>query len=214
MLDRRIHGDEVLLAIADPAGVFAPIHLSGISLQIRATDMMMSADLSPAQPREETLRLVRAGVGAAIRLGMVDPAGVELGVKLVPMRGLVRMNDAAVFDTSADHRKGRIFGTGDERNGLALPLAHDDDDPTLAVLVLRKAPIAPIILVVCRLHITADVAAIDFHFTRYGIVLLRRQRLADLMGEDECGLVLDIQVAAQLEGAMPLGAVHEDCDGE
>ena len=41
---------------------------------------------------------------------------------------------------------------------------------------------------------------------------LRGEGLADFVGEDEGGLVLDVQIAAEPQGAMTLGGVGEDGD--
>ena len=61
----------------------------------------------------------------------------------------------------------------------------------------------------------AEVGAVNFDFARYGrAVRFRRQRFADFVRHHKRGLVLAIQVAAQLQGAMALGAVHEDRDGQ
>ena len=40
------------------------------------------------------------------------------------------------------------------------------------------------------------------------------ERFADFVREDEGGLVLNVQIAAQLKRAMAFGAVHEDRDGQ
>jgi hypothetical protein len=44
--------------------------------------------------------------------------------------------------------------------------------------------------------------------------LIGGHRLAQLVRQDEGGLVGDIQVAPELEGADPLGGVDEDRDGQ
>ena len=44
--------------------------------------------------------------------------------------------------------------------------------------------------------------------------VLRCHRLAQLVTEHESRLVLDVQVAAELQSRVALGTVHEDRDGE
>ena len=49
---------------------------------------------------------------------------------------------------------------------VAVALAHDDDDVALAGLVARKATVAAVLLVVRRLHVAAEIGAIDFDVAR------------------------------------------------
>jgi hypothetical protein len=84
----------------------------------------------------------------------------------------------------------------------------------LALAVLIDGQTA-VVLVVRRLDVAAEVAAVDLDTTRrHGALVLGRHSLAELVGQDESRLVLAVQVAAQLERAMPLGSVREDGDGE
>src|SRR5688572_1917635 len=45
-------------------------------------------------------------------------------------------------------------------------------------------------------------------------LVLRRHRLAQLVGQHEGRLVLDVEIAAELERAVSLSAVYEDRDGQ
>ena len=66
-----------------------------------------------------------------------------------------------------------------------------------------------------RLHVAAEVGAVHLHGTGQGRVgRLGRHGLAELVAQHEGRLVLHVQVAAELQGAMAFGAVDEDRDGE
>jgi hypothetical protein len=84
----------------------------------------------------------------------------------------------------------------------------------LACLFLSKAAVGALSLAVLGLLVAARIHAIDVDFAdqlrRGGVMDLRAKRFPQLVRENEGGLVLAIQVAAQLERAMTLGAVRED----
>ena len=97
--------------------------------------------------------------------------------------------------------------------GIAVALPGDNDHLALAGLVNLAATVLAIRLAVGGLHVAAEVGSIDLDFTRqFRSGLFRRQSLTDLVREDEGRLVLAVQVAGELEGAMALCPVHEDCD--
>lgn len=83
----------------------------------------------------------------------------------------------------------------------------------LAALVDGETPIATVVFVVGRFHIAAEIGAVDFHLagSLHGLDL-GRERFADFVGEDERRLVLAIEVARELKGAMALRAVDENGD--
>lgn len=61
----------------------------------------------------------------------------------------------------------------------------------------------------------AEIGAI--HLNRAGnchVLHFRRKRFADLVSHDESRLVLHVEIAGKLEGAMALGAVDEDGDSK
>ena len=94
-------------------------------------------------------------------------------------------------------------------------LAHDNHDAALAILIDREAAVASVFLVVGRLHVTADVAAVDFHDARrFHRLDFGREGFADFVGENERRLVLHVQFAGELEGAVTLHAIDEDRDGQ
>lgn len=97
--------------------------------------------------------------------------------------------------------------------GIAVALPGDNDHLALAGLVNLAATVLAIRLAVGGLHVAAEVNSIDLDFSRqFRSGLFRRQSLTDLVREDEGRLVLAVQVAGELEGAMALCPVHEDCD--
>ena len=97
---------------------------------------------------------------------------------------------------------------------LAAQLAGDDDHLALAGLVDLPAPVLAVHAAVGGLDVAAEVGAIHSHFAAdLGQGLDRAERFPDLVGEREGHLVLHVQIAAQLERGVALGAVHEDGGG-
>lgn len=58
---------------------------------------------------------------------------------------------------------GLPLGLNDSGHGDAAALAHDDHDAALASLVLSLPAVDPVRLPIGRLHMTAEVGAVDFH---------------------------------------------------
>lgn len=63
MGEHRKARQEELLAVVDPLGILAPSHLQRVCLKVRAGDVMVNADLSAPDAREEAFGLVGAGAG-------------------------------------------------------------------------------------------------------------------------------------------------------
>ncbi len=146
---------------------------------------------------------------------MIDALGQELGVQAIPMRGFVGVNRGAGVDPAFERRERSSFTLEDERKRAAPALAHDDHDTALAVLVDREATVAAVFLVIGRLHVTADIAAVDFHDARgFHRLDFRCEGFADFVRENESRLVLHVQFARELQGAVAFHAVHEDRDGQ
>lgn len=195
--------------------IFPPVHLGGVGRKVRAGDMVVGAQFGPTETAKEALGLVGAALAVAVDLGVVDPLGEVAGVQLVPMGGFVGVDRAAEGHALLDGRNGGVFGLGDEGQGLAVALAGDDHHPTLAVLIAAETAIPPVFFPVGGLHVAAEIGAINLYLAgHHGTDVLSRHRLAQLMGQDEGRFVLDVQIAAQLEGGNALGAVAEDGDGQ
>ena len=136
-------------------------------------------------------------------------------MKRIPMRGFVGMNDGAGLDDVGEGFDRSGFGFEHEGQRLAVFLAGDHDDATLAGLVDRKATVAAVLFVIRGLHIPAEVGAIDGDFAGNGFAnFLGGKGLANFVGHDESGLVLAIEVARELQGTMALRAVDEDRDSQ
>src|SRR5215213_9548409 len=87
---QRIGGHAlVLVAVGLPAHILAPRHLPGVEAEIHAADVVVLAELGPAQAAEEALGLIGAGAVIREREAVVDPLGLEAGVQDIPVWGLV-----------------------------------------------------------------------------------------------------------------------------
>lgn len=72
MRKSRARSRQILLAIADAPVVLSPSHFAGVRGEVWTGNMMMDADLSTAQAREERLRLIGAGFAIRIAFAMID----------------------------------------------------------------------------------------------------------------------------------------------
>jgi hypothetical protein len=75
---------EELLAVADPATILAPRHLTRVQVKVAARDMVVRALLGFTQAREEGLGHVRAGRPVAIAFRVVDPVRLIVGAQAIP----------------------------------------------------------------------------------------------------------------------------------
>lgn len=93
---------------------------------------MVLAVLCATQAGEEALGLV--GRCAVVRVGeaVVDAPGVELGVQIIPVRGLIGVDRAALGDALADDIDRLLLTLDHEGQRPAVALTHDGDDPALA----------------------------------------------------------------------------------
>jgi len=100
------------------------------------------------------------------------------------------------------------------REGFAKEFAGDHHHLTLAGLVDLPATVHALGADVRGLHVSAEVGAVYGGFAvDHRLGLLGGQGLPDLVGEHEGRFVLHVEVTAQLQGGIALGAVHEDGDG-
>jgi len=75
MLRGGIGNDQILLAVADAAVIFAPIHFASISREIRTADMVMRTDFGAAQAAKETFSLIGASLTIRISLTVINALG-------------------------------------------------------------------------------------------------------------------------------------------
>ena len=112
-------------------------------------------------------------------------------------------------DGRGNRRDRFVFALENFRYRIAVALAHDDNYLALAALVFLQAAVATVLFVAPRFHIATEVSAIDFDFAGKLCRQLRCERLADFVRKNECRFVLNVEIARELERAMPFRAVHE-----
>ena len=144
---------------------------------------------------------------------MVDPAHLKPGVQRVPAGRLIGMDRAARQDVGAD--QGDTIGLlgNRPRQGPAAALAGDNDG--LALGRDSEATILAVRLDVLRLGVATEVSPVHLDHTQQRATghLLGADRLAELMSQDERRFVLDVEIAAELQGGDALDRVDEDRDG-
>ena len=126
----------VLVAVGLAAHILAPCHLASIEAEVDAADVVVLAELGPAQAREVALGLIGAGAIVRERDAVVDPLGGEAGMQGIPAGRLISVDGRAVGDAAGNHGHALILGLDHERQRAALALAHDDHDAALAGLML------------------------------------------------------------------------------
>src|SRR3546814_1757038 len=115
--------------------------------------MVVRPDLGATQAAKEALRHIGASTVERIRLAMVDPVSLVTGVEHVPMRSLVGVDGRAGLDNSMDGLDPIAFMLADEREHVAVTLAHDHARLALARLLGEKATHATVYLVFGRLNL-------------------------------------------------------------
>lgn len=175
--------------------------------------MMMGADFHAAQAREVTFSLIGANTLVHVAERMIDPARVVRGVKGIPSRAFVGMNNGASLDYRADEGDALRFCATNESQGPTAALAGDDNDLALAGLVFQQAAVLAVGLLIGGLAVATEIGTIDLDNAANGRAhILARHGFAQLVRENEGCLVLAIQIARQLKGSDALGTVHEDDD--
>jgi hypothetical protein len=103
-----------------------------------------------------------------------------------------------------------------QRLAVRAALADHHDDLALASLVLPQPTIPAILATVRRAHIAAEIAAIHFrplaNTADRGLPHFRCQRLAQLVRQNERGLVGRAEIAAERQHALAFDLVDEDRD--
>lgn len=175
--------------------------------------MVVRSDFHAAKAAEEALSLI--GASAFIRIGdsVIDAPSLPTCMERIPASSFVGMDDCQIADMIANHRHRVAFVANDEGQRLAATLTHNDNALALARLINGKATVAPIFLAVFGTNVTAEIGTVDFdNAVESPAFLFAGHRLAQLVRKDKGGLVLHVQIAAQLERGDTLGTVHEDHD--
>ena len=175
--------------------------------------MVMLTNLRASQPGDIAFRLVRAGAILAVGFPMIDPLHFKARMKIVPSSRLVGMDNAASGDATTNDRDGLGLMFHDCRHGRAAPLAHHHDATALAALVLASTPIDASEPMICWPNVAAKPPAIDLNDpAQTGRREVRRQSASQLMQQDERGLRMQPEIAAQLKTADALGGVDEQAE--
>lgn len=177
---------------------------------------MIDTDLRATQAREVGLGVIGAGAVRAVSLLVIDALHFEVSVQRIPRGGFVSMDDRALRDAIADEVERRAFRAENGRDRAAVASADDDDTLTLAVLVDGKTTIAAVLFEVGRLHVAAEVAAVDLDFlalaTNNAALHFFGHRLAELMQEHESSLVGRAKFAGHSESVLALHFVAVEGD--
>ena len=132
-------------------------------MKIFSGNVMVGADLGAAQAAKEAFGLVGARTVARIRFFVVDALYGECSRQPVPVGRLIGVNRSATLD--AGMNDGDAFGLAlpDARNSAPAALTDGDNDLTLAGLVQPLAAVLAVCAFVRRLHVAAEIRAINFH---------------------------------------------------
>jgi hypothetical protein len=180
---------------------------TGILAEMRPGDMVMLTNLRASQPGDIAFRLVRAGAILAIGFPMIDPLHFKARMKIVPGSRFVGMDNAASGDATTNDWDSLGLMLHHCRHGRAAPLAHHHDATALAALVLASTPIDASEPIIFWPDVAAKPSAIDLNDpAQTGRRDVRRQSASQLVQQDERGLRMQPEIAAQLK-LMPLAAL-------
>ena len=146
---------------------------------------------------------VQIGIGVRVIDATCRPASGNTS----QWRRFVGIDRAVALDRIERDLDAFRLALADVGKRAAATLAKRDDDAALAGLVFGKATVDTIFITVLRADIAAEIGAVDFNVgvRRLGLDF-RRQGFPDLVGQDECRLVLAAQIARQLQSRDALGA--------
>src|ERR1700730_13342199 len=178
---------------------------------------MMLANLGAAQSREIRLGLIDAdSVVSRVFLAVVEAQRVIGRMQKLTGTRLVGMNDCAGCNMLAYQRHCVALARHDKRQGATHDLASDNYDLAPAGLFLGEPASTAIRLAVLGFDVAAEIGAVDLYragqLGLVGIVDLRAHRFAQFVRQNERRLVLDVEIAAQREGADTLDVVAEERD--
>ena len=210
-------------AVRFAPGVFPIGCLVGIVGKVQVAELVNLAVLHPAEAGEIGFgKVVCRAVVRPVFVLMVHPAGVEFGmqgivsVRLVGAdRGPFRHESVGELHYIAlvlvlQHEGQRLL----RACGQLLALLPHDEDATLArLLMLRQATVNAVSLLVLRADMAVHVSAVhvDLAGKRFDHALLD-QGFTDLVREHKSGLVLDAQIAGELQGRNALRSICENGD--
>jgi hypothetical protein len=206
-----------LLTVAGAAEILPPSCLLSIASEVTSGDVMMVADLAPPQTREVGLSTIGAGPVHAVANLVIDPLHSVAAMELVPGGVLVSMDHGTFGDPHASRGHGIRFSGKHLCQRSTTAFAHDYDDLAVHWPVLGEPPIDPVHGHVLRSYMTTEVGTIDLRSPPFTTDGKRknagRHGLAQLMRQNERGLVLDIKVTGEGEHALALYLVAENRDG-
>ncbi len=189
---------------------------SGLALPARR----ITINLAPADlPKEGSHYDLPIALGLMAAIGAIPHDALsgftvlgELGLdgSIAPVAGVL---PAAIGANARGEGLMCPAACGPEGQRRSVALAHDDHATALAGLVFPEATVAAVFFVVRGLHVATKISAVDFNVARYlAIFHFVGECLAELVRQHEGRLVLAVEIAAQLQGAMAFGAVDEDRD--
>ena len=121
---------------------------------------------------------------------------------------------AAHLDHGAHERHALGFLGDNGCQSATVTLTRHDDRLALAGALRCQATVLPIGLLILLLGVSAEIGAIDLDHAGQGAdVLNRAEGFPHLVGKDEGRLVLNVEIAAELQGGDTLDRVDEDRRG-
>lgn len=187
--------------------------MSRIGIEIPPLNSQMLSSDHPTQPREEALGEIGVCAITAVCFGMVDPLHVESRIKHIPVRDLVCRYHAAMSYPFTDEV--HALGLAQECSGQrpTATLTQNNYDTPLVATVAQQPTVDALVSLVCWPDMSAEHRPIDFDLTlEVNILCLCRHRLAQLVHENECRLVLHIEIPGKLDCRKALRGVHEQAN--
>ena len=127
------------------------------------------------------------------------------------------MDDRSFGNSSTDEGSGLAFRIKNGWHRITAPFTDDDDYFSFPILIAGISAVAAVFFLVCWFYITAKITAIylgDFTVAANDTALhFLSHRLAQLVQQDERGLVGKAQIAAEGQGALALHLVAEHGNG-
>ena len=216
-------------AVRFAPGVFAVGGFVGVIVQVADAELVHLAVLHAAKAGEVTFgEIVGGPIVGPVFLAVIDAPGVEFGMQGIVGIGLVGANGGAFFHEGFGQfgYVGLVLGLQNEGDGFVCALQdvavgifrveclpHHEHAALVRVLVNGKTTVDPILFFVLRTDMAVDVSAVHVDLAGQGFRLpLFHQRFADFVRQDEGSLVLNIEIAGELQGGNALHRIGEDGD--